>query len=545
MINNRREGLRMILKKPYAFLIKHFRAIHLLLLVPIAYLISKTFRVVSFFRTYVSNNYTTNIINIAAEHISFYMYLAVLVIIGAVLAIYYLMRQKKKSTKLYFFTLLYYIGLFVLIGVTYSILSNMEHNLITAQTARAYRDVSVVLCLPQYFFFIYTLLRGIGFDIKKFDFAGDLKDLEITDIDNEEFEFSLNVEGYKAKRTFRRFLRETKYYILENTFIFTCILAVFVIFIGTALYLNYGVYNKTYHMSDKMTHNYFNIQITDSIITNLGLDGNVITEGKYYLALQLQIENRTNYSQELDYTNFRLVLNGKNIYPTLDRGEFFIDYGIPYKQEKIKSKTKDYYVLVYEIDEAELTNEYTIKILESIDYKVGEIAAKYKNIVLNPPKVNEIKEEEVLTTDKIANLRKSTLGLTTFKVNSYQFRNSYTYDYDYCYSETRCTKLKDKITTNLTGTIEKTTLLILGMEYSLDEGSIFKSVIRTDEEFFNQFFSLRYQNSGKTKIVSLTNRTTKNMTDTLAFETREEVVNADVIDLLLTVRNHRYVFKLK
>lgn len=535
----------MILKKPYAFLIKHFRIIHLLLLVPIGYLISKTFRVAAFFRTYVSNNYTTNILNIAAEHISFYMYLAVLIIIGVVLAIYYLMRQKKKSTKLYFFILLYYIVLFVLIGVTYSILSNMEHNLITAQTARAYRDVSVVICLPQYFFFIYTLIRGIGFDIKKFDFANDLKDLEITDIDNEEFEFSLNVEGYKAKRTFRRFLRETKYYILENTFIFSCILAVFIIFIGTALYLNYGVYNKTYHMSDKMTHNYFNIQITDSIVTNLGLNGNVITEGKYYLVLQLQIENRTNYSQELDYTNFRLVLNGKNIYPTLDRGEFFIDYGIPYKQEKIKSKAKDYYVLVYEIDEAELTNEYTIKILESIDYKVGEIAAKYKNIVLNPPKVSEIKEEEVLTTGKIANLRKSTLGLTTFKVNSYQFRNSYTYDYDYCYSENRCTKLKDKITTNLSGTIEKTTLLILGMDYSLDEGSIFKSVIRTEEEFFNQFFSLRYQKDGSTKIVSLTNRTTKNMQNTLAFETRQEVLDADVIELLLTVRNHRYVFKLK
>lgn len=535
----------MILKKPYAFLIKHFRIIHLLLLVPILYLINKTFRVVSFFRTYVSDNYTTNILNIASSHINFFMYLAVLVIIITVLAIYYLMRQKKKSTKLYFFILIYYILLFVLIGVTYSILSNMEHNLITAQSARAYRDISVVLCLPQYFFFIYTLIRGIGFDIKKFDFANDLKDLEITDIDNEEFEFSLNVEGYKAKRTFRRFIREMKYYILENTFIFSCILAIFVIFIGTILYLNYGVYNKTYHMSDKMTHNYFNIQITDSIVTNLGLDGNVITNGKYYLVLQLYIENRTNYSQELDYTNFRLVLNGKNIYPTLDRGEFFIDYGIPYKQEKIKKQTKDYYVLVYEIDEAELTNEYTIKILESIDYKVGEIAAKYKNIVLTPQKINEIKEEEVLTADKIANLKKSTLGFSTFKVNNYQFSNSYTYDYDYCYSENRCTKLKDKITTNVSGTIEKTTLLVLGMEYSLDENSIFSSVIRTDDEFFNQLFSLRYQKDGNTKIVSLNNRTTKYMQNTLVFETREDVLTADSIDLLITVRNHRYVFKLK
>lgn len=534
----------MILKKPYAFLIKHFRIIHLLLLVPILYLISKTFNIVSFFRNYVNNNYTTNIINIASEHINFFMYLAVLVIIGIVLAIYYLMRQKKKSTKLYFFTLLYYIGIFILIGITHSILSNMEHNLITAQTARAYRDISIVLCLPQYFFFIYTLIRGIGFDIKKFDFANDLKDLEITDIDNEEFEFSLNVEGYKAKRTFRRFLRETKYYILENTFIFSCILAVLIIFIGTSLYLNYGVYNKTYHVSDKMTHNYLNIQITDSMVTNLGVDGRVITEGKYYLVLQLLIQNRTNRSEELDYTNFRLVLNNKNIYPTLDRGEFFVDYGIPYQKEKIKPQSKNYYVLVYEMDEKELSNNYTIKILESVDYKVGEIAAKYKNIKLNPPKINKIQEEE-FTMDKIANLKNSTLGFTTFKLNSYAFNNSYTYDYQYCYNENNCKILKDRITTDISGTIENTTLLVLKMEYNLDPNSIYSNVIRTENQFFNQLFSLRYKKGNEEKIVSMKNRTTKNMKDTLVFETRKESKEAEKIDLLITIRNYRYVIHLK
>ncbi len=496
----------------------------------------------TFFRTYVKNNYTTNILNIASTHINFYMYLGVLFIIGVVLAIYYLMRQKKKSTKLYFFILVYYISLFVLIGITYSILSNMEHNLITAQTARAYRDISAVICLPQYFFFIYMLIRGIGFDIKKFDFANDLKDLEITDIDNEEFEFSINIQGYKAKRTFRRFLRETKYYILENTFIFGCIFAVFVIFIGTIFYLNYGVYNKTYHTSDKLTHNFFTIQIKDSLITNLGLDGKVIASGKYYLALQLLVENRSNKKNELDYTNFRLVLNGKNIYPTLDRGEYFMDYGIPYNKEPIKSETKNYYVLVYEIDEKELANEYTIKILESIDYKVGEIAAKYKNIILNPPKINEIKEEN-LSIDKIANLKKSTLGFTTFKVNDYSFNNSYTYSYEYCTNG--CTTLKDKITPNLSGTIEKTTLLVLNMEYSLDENAIYTNTIRTENQFFNQFFSLRYKKNGVTKIVSLNNKTTKNMKNTLVFETREEAKNADEVELLLTVRNHRYVIRLK
>ena len=535
----------MILKKPYAFLIKYFRLIHLLLLGPIVYLISKTFKIVAFFRTYVSDNYTTNIVNIAAEYMSLFMYLAVLIIIITVLFVYYLMRQKEKSTKLYFFTLIYYIFMFVLIGVTHSILSGMEGDLISAQAARAYRDISVILCLPQYFFLVYILIRGIGFDIKKFDFANDLKELEITDVDSEEFEFVLNVEGYKVERTARRFIREFKYYVLENMFIFSCISAVVLIFIGTTLYLNFGVYNRTYRVSDKMVHDYFNIKITDSVITNLGYNGEVITKGKYYLALQLQIENKTDGNHYLDYNNFRLVLKDKDIYPTLDRGEYFIDMGKPYAKEKIVSKTKGYYVLVYEIDEKSLSGQYMIKILESLQYKVGDIVAKYKNIKLSPTKINSVKNVDNVGLGKATTLKNSNLGYTTFKVDSYEFKNSYTYQYDYCYSEDNCKKLTDRVTTDISGRIEKTTLLVLNTEYNLDMNTIYANSIKTENKFFDHFFSLYYEKNGEGKNLTLTNKTTTNMQNTVVFEANQDVVDADKVDLWVTIRNRRYVFNLK
>lgn len=534
----------MILRKPYAFLIKYFRIIHLLLLLPIGYLISKTLKIVSFFKDYVNNNYSTNIVNIAGEHINFLMYFAVLIVIGVVIAIYYLMRQKRKSTRLYFFTIIYYIFLFMLIGVTHSILSNMEINLISAQTARAYRDVAWVLILPEYFFFAYTLIRGIGFDVKKFDFANDLKDMEITDIDNEEFEFEFNIEGYKAKRTLRRLVRETRYYILENLFVFGCIAAVFVVFIGTTLYLHFGVYNRTYHITDRMVHNYFNIQATDSIITNLGLDGNIIQNGKYFLAMQLLIENRSNKNYKLDYNDFRLVLNEKDFYPVLDRGEYFIDLGIPYNNEDINKGTKAYYVLVYEIDEKDLTGDYIIKILESASYKKGEIQAKYKNIKLSPKRIDST-NEEVLTLDKTANFKNSSLGYSTLKVNTFQFSNSYSYTYDYCYSENNCTTLKDKITTNLSGSIEKTTLFVLNLDYSIDENSMYRSNIKSENKIFDKLFSLRYVIDGKTYTISLKNKTPENLKEAFVFETKQEVAKAEKIDLIVSVRNNRYVFNLK
>lgn len=535
----------MILKKPYAFLIKHFRIIHLLLLAPIAYLISKTFKIVAFFRTYVSNNYTTNIINIAGEHINFFMYLAVIIILVTTISIYYLMRQKEKSTKLYFFTIIYYLILFILIGVTHSILSGMERDVISAQTARAYRDISSVICLPQYFFFIYMLIRGIGFDIKKFNFANDIKELEITDIDSEEFEFTVNIESYKVKRTIRRFIREFIYYVQENTFVFSCIVAVCIIFIGTTIYLNFGVYNKTYHVSDKMTHNFFNIEIKNSMLTNIGYDGNPITEGKYYLVLQLFIENKSMKSYPLDYNNFRLIVDGKNIYPTLDRGEYFVDYGAAYHKEKIKKQTSNTYALVYELTENQVQDNYEIKILEGITYGVGEITPKYKIIKLKPEKITEVETIANYEKGKIVNLKNTALGYTTFKVDSYALVNSYLYEYEYCYSENNCRKLKDNITPDISGTIEKTTLLVLNAEYNLDKTTIYANNIRSDNKFFENYLSVAYTKENKTKILKLKNRTTPYLKNTLVFELRNEIMTADSIDLLITIRNKRYTITLK
>ena len=267
----------MIVKKPYAFLIKYFRIIHLLLLVPIIYLINKTRSIVSFFKVYVANNYSTNILDITGKYINIFMYLFILIIIFVALAIFLLMRQKKKSTKLYISIIAYYFLLFILIIVAHSIMASMESDVISAQAARAYRDISQVAILPQFFFLIYMIIRGIGFDIKKFDFANDLKDLEISEADKEEVEVSLNLEGYRIKRKIRFFVREFIYYVKENKFIFSIIAIIIGFFVIRLLYINIFIKNQSYVISDQMNHQNFNIKISDSILTNLGYDGSVIS----------------------------------------------------------------------------------------------------------------------------------------------------------------------------------------------------------------------------------------------------------------------------
>ena len=48
----------MILKKPYAFLIKHFRLINFLLAALAGFIVYKTYSIVNFFTSYVNNNYS-------------------------------------------------------------------------------------------------------------------------------------------------------------------------------------------------------------------------------------------------------------------------------------------------------------------------------------------------------------------------------------------------------------------------------------------------------------------------------------------------------
>ena len=116
----------MILKKPYAFLIKYFRIIHIILALPIIYLILRTGNIVHFFSDYIDTNYYTNVSNIAGTYINYFMYLSVLLILISGIAIYFLMRKKEKSTIFYFLLILFYLILFVVLGITHSILTGME-----------------------------------------------------------------------------------------------------------------------------------------------------------------------------------------------------------------------------------------------------------------------------------------------------------------------------------------------------------------------------------------------------------------------------------
>ena len=180
----------MILKKPYAFLIKNFRKIHFILAILSVFIIIKTNTVVGFFKEYVANNYSVIVSDdLVSSTISNWLYVAIIVMIITLISVYVLLKLKKKPTKLYFFTILYYIILLIGIIIASVLISSLSKGLWATASARTYRDFANIIYYPSYFFLIFLSIRALGFDVKKFNFKNDLKELKITEEDSEEIEY--------------------------------------------------------------------------------------------------------------------------------------------------------------------------------------------------------------------------------------------------------------------------------------------------------------------------------------------------------------------
>ncbi len=532
----------MILKKPYAFLIKHFRIIHIALVIPIFYLLYCTHNIIGFFRDYINSNYYTAISNIAGTYINYFMYFAILLILVIGIFIYFLMRKKEKSTKFYFFLIVFYVILLVILGITHGILSGMEIQTIEAAVARAYRDIAYIFYLPQFFFAAFTLFRGVGFDIKKFNFETDIKELEITDIDSEEFEFTLGIEDYKIKRNIRRFIREFKYYIKENKFIFIILCSIFTIIFGTIIYLNVDVYNKTYKQSQALSHNNLNIRVTGSMVTNRDYSGRIFNDKKYYLVLRLQIENRGRENKTLDYNNFFIQLENRRAYPILDRASYFIDFGETIRQDtELIPENSNSYVLAYELQEQEVSNEYQLMILEAMTYQVGEIAPQYKKVKLKPYQAINIENVKTTNLGKIATFEESNLGYSSYQIKEYDLKNNYTYQYDYCSSNNNCRKLTENISSNSSSK----KLLILKGKSDIDQNTLYYKSARTERLFPDHFITIQYEDYNGEHIASIVNKTPSSFQDGYILEVPSELESASMINVLITIRNKRYVIKLK
>ena len=348
----------MILRRPYAFLIKHFRLIHLILLGLLGYITYKASTMLSFFKDYISNN--GNLVINSSEYISYFIFVAIIFIMVISVVIFFLMRYKKKPKLFYVILVIVSIIASVVMVYSYNNIKVLETTVLSGREVRLFRDISrlnfwilFVTCIP-------ILIRGLGFDIKKFNFSSDLKELNLEDKDSEEVEVTANLDSDSVVRISRRFLRELKYYYVDNKFILNIIIGVVIVILIMVYPFNRYVVNRDLNEGEVFGTSNFNLKITDSYIS----DRNRISKNNSYVVLKISVISKIDkYKLDLDKI---VLVSGDNSYTaSMKYYHYFNDIGKGYKNNVIGTSEYEDYILIYNINSKDNDEDMNIKYVGS------------------------------------------------------------------------------------------------------------------------------------------------------------------------------------
>ena len=531
----------MILRKPYAFLIKHFKLIHIILSACIFYLIYRTGLMINFINTYIDKTISVvgNDIVASLFNIGIILLPILIVIFSAILLA--VMTLKDKPRLFYIITIIVELAIFVVYLYAYSTFSNMEETIVDMRTVKALRDLLVYVIIAQSAFSIFSLIRGVGFDIRKFNFGNDLHELEISIEDNEEFEIAVDFDLNDKKRTGKRIIRYIKYWVREHK-IFVSIALTSLIVISTGyLCINYMINHKTYPQGKTLTMNGFSMTVMNSYIINSDIKGNNITGKEAYLVVvDLKVRCLEKKPKVLSTGALELNIAGDIYHHTNKYNYQLIDLGVTYNNQTI-GNNEQRYLLVYEIPATSYTSKMKVGFRDTIREKTTYIS-------LNLTRFSKKKEKEKYTIGQTLNFKNSTLGKTTLKINSYEIRNKFTLKYTYCSPRNRCIKSVEYLTPNLFNSNYNKSLLRLDAELMLDS-ELATTEIKDLYTLMKVFAKIEYEIDGKTKYQNVYLGSVKSskikQENVYYIEVFQEIKIADRIAIVFTVRDKEYKYYLK
>lgn len=336
----------MVFRKPYAFLIKHFRLIHLVITGLLVYIVSFSNKIYSFIGDCISDQ--VNKYN-ALEFIDYRIYIWILLSMVLFFIIYWLFRYKDKPRTIYMISIFGYLLLGIYFFVLFSYFTGLPNNIIDQKIIRAYRDIMLIILGFQYLIIIIMFIRGLGFDVKKFNFTKDIQELNLTHEDGEEIEVNVNVDTNNIMRHVRKSKREFGYFFQEYKVIILSIIIILLIIIGFVGYKYFSKLLKVYDQGE-----------------NIGYTNNIVIKNSYY-----NISNDKNYiivnfdifkygREDRFNVNNMILLVGDNQYLPNKNICYKFDYlGNCYKKQYIDSTSRNY-ILVYEVNNLNLKNSYIL-----------------------------------------------------------------------------------------------------------------------------------------------------------------------------------------
>ncbi len=495
----------MILRKPYALLIKYFKTIHIVMFVLFTYLVFSLRKIYVFFAEYIKNSNFTYVEGMASKYVPWILFLIVIVLLALAIGILLLMRKKEKPVLFYRIMIIYTIfllGIFIYFSVFFKSLDNTLYEPLKIVVNR---DISLFVYIFNFFFVVFSFIRGFGFDIKKFSFDKDKKELNLEESDSEEYELNVKLEKDDVKRFFNKQRREIAYYIKENKMILTIILVIAVVSIGLYTYYTIFVINKVYNEKDWVDIGRLSYRVNNSHISNVDKYGQVIDPNITYLIIDLDITNNEGEGY-LNGEALRVHINDNYYYPLASACDMFDDMGSCYKNQALKYGETSNYIVVYKVNE--INSEAYLEILKNIsdEYKYSKVKLNYKEMTVEDKSVAYGEEMEI---DNIK-----------FKVDSYGFINRASYKYYEC-TRDACGTYTKVISPNVGDTL----LVISG-----------ENLVNLSDDFLDSSIGLKYTNkivSGKNIKLLLRNE------NDVYYSVPSYLRSAD--SLLITTRTIRYI----
>ena len=419
----------MIIRKPYAFLIKNFKKIHIVLLLLSFYVSYKLMDVLSFVGDFMEFGTYDLYANPVTNYISFGLNLSLLLIVFFSGALILLLQRKNKPWKAYLIPLIEYLILFFVLMIIKGFFGNYT-KYVEITNLRFSRDLLVIFMIAQVPAIYIFVMRTFGLDIQKFNFNADAEFLELSEEDREEFEISLSVDKNTFKRYIKKALRHIKYFYLEHKLICTGLIIILSCFSLFNIYEFIFVTNKSYKEGQFYNINGLSIVVNNTYYSKNDYKGELISNKNNFVIVDLTVTNN-GAPTTIDMSYFHLknstedYITTKNLYATE-----FQDLGVTYKDvRKLNRDESISFIIIYKVDKKLNPNNFVLYYQETHN---KNILRKYKLKVKNLDKKLEEKEFKI----------GDSLPINTFNINDEVTFERYEIAKEFEYRGFKCTREK-------------------------------------------------------------------------------------------------------
>lgn len=530
----------MILRKPYAFLIKHFRFIHLLMLVVLTLINIHFSDLYSLFSDLQKTS--TYIYATATTYIS--SNIIIFIISGSILTwiIYWLFKEKNKPNKFYLFMLVFYLITFGFNIFINSTLKTMVDVSVGSERVMLCKDFAFMIKYSSYIFMAYALISAIGFNIKQFNFSKDIAELNIADEDSAEFEILIGKNNYKYARLFRRSKRELKYYFLENKIAILSVIGIIVVAFSIVGFYYYNTFIKKIGKDESTTVNGITYTIRNSYITSLDYNGNLVKKGYKFVIVDMSFYNSNIVAKSLDLTKIKLRNGELEYYPTTAYNSYFYDLGYPYNNKDIIDKYSEYNAsLTFILPETTTSKKFTLLVEKGVESNIMGIFADYQEFDVKPIILD--KNYETGNIELNQEFATDVVGQNTFDITfkGYMMKDTYDSKYIRCSNLDKCDTYSKIVSTESYST---NTMLIVDYDLKLGTNNYLARKFKDVNKFLSKIIYLKYNTYGTEYMDKINVIKNSDIDNKLFINVERKINKADNIMLVLKLRTGEYTIPL-